>query len=77
MRSPRGHVIGRAVLVHLLAREIPLPGGGGEISLATDRPVSFWEARNPGRSMDYEFSLAEIRLPAEGKGEGKAIRAGS
>jgi hypothetical protein len=34
-----------------------------------------WEASNSGRSMDYQFSLAEIRLPAEGKGQGKAIPA--
>ncbi len=56
------------------AREVPLPDGGRKISLASDRPVGFWEARNSGRSMDYEFSLAEIRLPATGKGEGKAIK---
>ena len=57
------------------AREVPLPDGGRKISLASDRPVSFWEARNAGRSTDYEFSLAEIRLPADGKGAGKAIKA--
>lgn len=57
------------------AREVELPGGGRKISLASDRPVSFWEARNSPRSADYEFSLAEIRLGADGKGEGKAIRA--
>jgi hypothetical protein len=55
------------------ARETPLPDGGRKIVLATDRPVSMWEARNSGRSMDYRFSLAEIRLPKEGKGQGKAI----
>jgi hypothetical protein len=55
------------------ARETPLPDGGRKIDLATDRPVSMWEARNSGRSMDYQFSLAEIRLPATGKGQGKAI----
>jgi hypothetical protein len=54
-------------------REIPLPDGGRKIVLATDRPVSTWEAANAGRSMDYEFSLAEIRLGPDGKGEGKAI----
>ena len=55
------------------ARETDLPGGGKKIVLGSDRPVGMWEARNQGRSMDYEFSLAEIRLPATGKGEGKAI----
>ena len=57
------------------ARETPLPDGGRKIVLATDRPVGMWEARNAGRSTDYQFSLAEIRLPAEGKGQGKAIPA--
>jgi hypothetical protein len=55
------------------ARETPLPNGGRKIVLASDRPVSMWEARNQGRSMDYQFSLAEIRLGPNGKGEGKAI----
>ena len=57
------------------AREVPLPDGGRKITLASDRPVSMWELRNAARSTDYEFSLAEIRLPAGGKGEGKAIKA--
>jgi len=57
------------------ARVVDLPDGGRKISLGSDRPVSFWESRNAARSLDYEFSLAEIRLPAEGKGQGKAIKA--
>ena len=57
------------------ARQVELPDGGRQISLGSDRPVSFWEARNNPRSRDYEFSLAEIRLGADGKGEGKAIKA--
>ena len=55
------------------ARETPMADGTRKIVVATDRPMSFWEVRNAGRSTDYEFSLAEIRLPAEGKGQGKAI----
>jgi hypothetical protein len=55
------------------ARETPLPDGGRKIVVATDRPVSMWEAQNQGRLSDYQFSLAEIRLPATGKGQGKAI----
>jgi hypothetical protein len=55
------------------ARETSLPDGGRKIVVATNRPVGMWEASNSGRSMDYQFSLAEIRLPATGKGQGKAI----
>jgi hypothetical protein len=55
------------------ARETELPGGGRKVVVATDRPVSMWEARHRGRSMDYQFSLAEIRLAPDGRGEGKAI----
>jgi hypothetical protein len=55
------------------ARETVLSDGTRKIVVATDRPMTMWELRNAGRSTDYEFSLAEIRLPAEGKGQGKAI----
>lgn len=55
------------------ARETELPDGGRKIVLASDRPVGMWEARSSGRSMDYQFSLAEMRVGADGKGEGKAI----
>ena len=57
------------------ARETVLEDGTRKIVIGTDRPVSFWEARNNPRLSDYEFSLAEIRLPKEGKGQGKAITA--
>jgi hypothetical protein len=57
------------------AMQTELPEGGTKIVLGTDRPVGLWEAQNQGRSMDYQFSLAEIRLPATGKGSGKAITA--
>jgi hypothetical protein len=57
------------------ARETTLEDGTRKIVIGTDRPISFWEARNNPRLSDYEFSLAEIRLPKEGKGQGKAITA--
>ena len=57
------------------AHETLMDDGTRKIVLGTDRPVSFFEARNNPRSRDYEFTLAEIRLPKEGKGQGKAIPA--
>jgi len=57
------------------ARETQLASGGRKIVLASDRPISMWEARNSTRSSEYEFSLAEIHIGPDGKGEGKAIPA--
>jgi hypothetical protein len=57
------------------ARETEMADGGRRIVVATDRPMSFWEARNNPRLSDYEFTLAEIHLGKDGKGEGKAIPA--
>jgi hypothetical protein len=48
-----------------------LPGGGERIIFATDRPMSFYEVVNSTRSSDYEFMFGEIRLGADGTGEGK------
>src|SRR5260370_23732816 len=53
------------------AREQPLGEGGRRVILATDGPLSFWELRAQPRSVDYDFTLAEIRLTKDGKGEGK------
>ena len=59
------------------AHETQMDDGTRKIVIGTDRPISFFEARNNPRSRDYEFTLAEIRLPKEGKGkgQGKAIPA--
>ena len=48
-----------------------IEGGSKRIVFATDRPMSFYEARNDTRSSDYEFMLCEMRIGADGKGEGK------
>jgi len=52
------------------AREQPI-GDGRRVTIATDRPMSFWELRAQPRSVDYDFTLAEIHLTKDGKGEGK------
>jgi hypothetical protein len=52
------------------AREQP-SGDGRRVIIATDRPMSFWELSTRPRSAEYEFTLAEIRLSKDGKGEGK------
>ena len=53
------------------AWQTPLPEGGRRIVLATDRYIGFQEARSGSRSMDYPFTLIEIRVDKDGKGEGK------
>jgi hypothetical protein len=53
------------------ARELPQPEGGRRIVLATDRPVGFWEATSGARTLDYPFTLIELRVNKEGRGEGK------
>ena len=52
-----------------------LPDGGERIVIATDRQMSMWEVRERPRSYDYPFTLIEIRMPKEGKGEGRAFGA--
>jgi hypothetical protein len=55
------------------AHQTPIEGGGRRIVLATDRPIGFREARNSARTMDYPFTIVEIRLDANDKGEGKIL----
>jgi len=55
------------------ARQNPMEDGGRQIVVGTDRPIGFWEARNQPRSMDYPFTVLEMRLNKEDKGEGKML----
>lgn len=55
------------------ARRTAIPGGGHRVVLATDRPMSFAEAASQPRSADYDFLVAEMRIGAKGKGEGKLV----
>ena len=49
----------------------PLEDGGQRITIATDRYIGMWEAREQPRTIDYPFTLIEIRLDQSGKGTGK------
>lgn len=53
------------------AQVTPLPEGGERIVLATDRYIRFWEAARSGRTLDYPFTVIEMRIDREGRGEGK------
>jgi hypothetical protein len=49
----------------------PLPEGGRRIVLLTDRPIGFREAVTRPRTIDYPFTLIEIRVDRNGEGQGK------
>jgi hypothetical protein len=48
----------------------PTAEGGRRVVLATDRPISFWEAREQPRTMDYPFTVIEMELDRDGHGKG-------
>ena len=54
------------------ARQIQLDEGETQILLLTDRPIGFAEARNQPRTMDYPFTLIDMRIKKDGTGVGKA-----
>src|SRR4051812_27421422 len=51
--------------------ETDIPEGGKRIVIATDRYIGFAEARNQPRTVDYPFTLFEIRVDKNGEGQGK------
>jgi hypothetical protein len=52
-------------------QQTPLAEGGKQILLITDRYISFWEAANQPRSINYPFTVIELRANREGDGEGR------
>ena len=54
------------------AHQEPAEDGGRRIIIGTDRPISFWEAVNRPRLIDYPFTVIEIHMPKDGPGQGKA-----
>jgi hypothetical protein len=53
------------------SRQLDLGEGKRRIVLATDRYISFYEARNQPRWRDYDMSLLVMDVDAEGNGEGQ------
>lgn len=52
------------------SRKFDLPDGGQRIILAADRPMGFIEMTRGLRTQDYNVSLVQLDLNAEGEGEG-------
>ena len=52
------------------AHQEPTAEGGRRVVIATDRPVSFWEARSQPRTMDYPFTVIQMELDKDGHGKG-------
>lgn len=48
-----------------------LPDGGRRIVMALDRYMPMWEVANRPRSVDYPFTLIEMRVNKDGEGQGK------
>jgi hypothetical protein len=45
--------------------------GTSRVIIGTDRPINFWEASRQPRTIDYPFTIIEMRLDAKGQGEGR------
>lgn len=52
------------------AYQTPAEDGGRQIVIATDRPIGFWEAWDNGRSVDYPFTVIQMRIGPDGRGTG-------
>ena len=59
------------------AFETTLPDGTRQIVIATDRPVSGVAAATDAQTQDYPFTLIEMRMKPNAKGEGKMLVASS
>jgi len=57
------------------ARNNVLPDGSRHIVMATNRSVAWGEIANGTRSTHYQFTVVELHLDKDGKGEGKVVPA--
>ena len=53
------------------ARLTPTENGGSQVTLITDRFLSFFEAAYRERTADYPFMVVEFQLNSSGEGEGR------
>jgi hypothetical protein len=53
------------------SRHVALPDGGEQVTVATDRPIAFREQASGARTLDYPFTIIELKIDSEGEGEGK------
>ena len=70
LRGPDPHQLRLGYDLHY-TWQTPQPDGGRRIVIATDRYIGFAEARNQPRTIDYPFTLFEIRVDKSGEGQGK------
>ena len=52
------------------ASHVPGEDGGERIVISTDRPMGFRELWNQSRSVDYPFTILEMRVDKSGEGDG-------
>jgi hypothetical protein len=74
LRGPDPHQLRLGHNLHY-TWQTPQPDGGRRIVIATDRYIGFAEARNQPRTIDYPFTLFEIRVDKNGEGQGKLAAA--
>ena len=55
------------------ARRVPRADGAEDVTIITERQMSFWEASQMGRSTEYPFTLIEFHLDSRGQGEGRVL----
>jgi len=52
------------------ASHVPGEDGGERIVIATDRPMGYRELWNQSRSVEYPFTIVEMRVDKSGEGDG-------
>ena len=53
------------------AQHVPDADGGERVVLVTDRRMGFREIANRNRTVDYPFTIIELRMPKSGEGSGR------